>query len=236
MHAGQTQALATSPETPRPHLRESLADAARAMSANRGKARQVQLVLDRSMIPMLLVDHQRRYLYANRAARLVFRMSLAEFREKRIDDLTPESQVPGLVRAWHQLVTKGCVAGHYDVRFPDSSRLEAEYCALANLLPGQHLIVFAPADWPEDELGQLEDGSVASLAGPLSPREREVLSLVATGANLHQVADALTISPATVRTHLGNAHRKLGARNRAHAVALALQEGLIDLTELGVRD
>jgi DNA-binding CsgD family transcriptional regulator len=98
-----------------------------------------------------------------------------------------------------------------------------------NLLPGQHLIVFAPADWPEDELGPLEDGTAQPLPGPLSPREREVLSLVAAGADLQQVADELAISPATVRTHLGNAHRKLGARNRAHSVALAIQRGLIQV-------
>ena len=182
---------------------------------------------------MVIVDSERRHVDANRAARLVSRMSLGELRRRRIDDLTPSGQLPALADAWRQLFAEGHVAGRYELLFRDGSHLAVVYSALANLLPGEHLIVFAPADWPEDELGPLENGSAQPLPGPLSPREREILTLVAAGAGLREIADELTISPATVRTHLGNAHRKLGARNRAHAVALAMHQGLIDLASWG---
>lgn len=207
----------------------SISSAARTMSAARGHARQFWRVFDKSLVPMVMVDNERWYVAANRAARLLFRLSLEELQRRRIDDLTPPHVLEALEAHWAALARDGSVAGHYTAGFQDGSRLNLIFCALANALPSEHLIVFAPADWPEDELGIIEDGTVAPLAGPLSPREREVLTLIAAGLDFQQIADELTISPATVRTHVQNAHRKLGARNRPHAIALAMQRGLIDL-------
>jgi DNA-binding NarL/FixJ family response regulator len=51
----------------------------------------------------------------------------------------------------------------------------------------------------------------------LTPREVEVLRLLAEGLTDHEVAEALTLSPRTVETHVGNILHKLGARNRAEA-------------------
>ena len=71
--------------------------------------------------------------------------------------------------------------------------------------------------------------STTPLPGPPSPRELEVLTWVAGGYDLRRIADELTIASTTVRTHVRNALRKLGARNRPHAVAVAMRLGLIDL-------
>jgi DNA-binding CsgD family transcriptional regulator len=57
----------------------------------------------------------------------------------------------------------------------------------------------------------------------LTPREREVMSLLATGLNAEEVARSLVISPFTVRTHVRNAKEKLGARTMAHAIAIVLR-------------
>jgi DNA-binding CsgD family transcriptional regulator len=54
-----------------------------------------------------------------------------------------------------------------------------------------------------------------------------VLRLLASGATDVQIAAWLSLSPATVQTHVRNAKAKLGARTRAQAVALALQRGMI---------
>jgi DNA-binding NarL/FixJ family response regulator len=62
----------------------------------------------------------------------------------------------------------------------------------------------------------------------LSTRELEVLRLVAGGATNRVVAQQLFISEATVKTHLLHLYDKLGARDRASAVALAYQQGLLD--------
>ena len=64
---------------------------------------------------------------------------------------------------------------------------------------------------------------------PLSPRERQVLQLIATGLTADGVAAELYLSVETVRTHTRNAIRKLGARNRVHAVVLALARGDLEL-------
>src|SRR5262245_8327894 len=65
----------------------------------------------------------------------------------------------------------------------------------------------------------------ASLA--LSEREREVLHLVAEGLPTKQIARSLSITERTVKFHINSIFHKLGAENRAQAVALAAQRGLL---------
>jgi DNA-binding NarL/FixJ family response regulator len=65
----------------------------------------------------------------------------------------------------------------------------------------------------------------------LTPREREVMALLAEGLKGSQVATRLGISPDTVRTHVENAMEKLEARTRVHAIAIALRQGLIEIPD-----
>ncbi|MFC4064831.1 response regulator [Actinoplanes subglobosus] len=62
---------------------------------------------------------------------------------------------------------------------------------------------------------------------PLSQRELEVLTLIARGCSNRETAKRLFISEATVKTHLLHAYAKLGVRDRAAAVATAMEQGLI---------
>ncbi|MFB9238924.1 response regulator [Plantactinospora siamensis] len=62
---------------------------------------------------------------------------------------------------------------------------------------------------------------------PLSPRELEVLTLIARGRSNREAAADLFISEATVKTHLLHAYGKLGVNDRAAAVAVAFQRGLL---------
>ncbi|MEV7789239.1 response regulator transcription factor [Streptomyces sp. NPDC088106] len=62
---------------------------------------------------------------------------------------------------------------------------------------------------------------------PLSAREREVLALVARGTSNREIARELFISEATVKTHLSHIYAKLGARDRAAAVAVAYDRGIL---------
>jgi two-component system response regulator DesR len=61
---------------------------------------------------------------------------------------------------------------------------------------------------------------------PLSPREREVLDLIATGSTNREIASALHLSPHTIKEHTSSLYRKLGVRNRAEAVQRAQRIGL----------
>jgi DNA-binding NarL/FixJ family response regulator len=61
----------------------------------------------------------------------------------------------------------------------------------------------------------------------LTPREHEVLELLAEGLQLEMIAVRLGIGLETVRTHLRKASDRLGAANRTQAVAIAIRRGLI---------
>jgi DNA-binding NarL/FixJ family response regulator len=61
----------------------------------------------------------------------------------------------------------------------------------------------------------------------LSPREREILELLADGQSQKDIAEALVISPKTVGTHIQHVLAKLGVHSRAQAVARAYSDGLV---------
>jgi DNA-binding CsgD family transcriptional regulator len=63
----------------------------------------------------------------------------------------------------------------------------------------------------------------------LSGKERLVLAELARGNSTEEIGLVLSVSPHTVRTHVKNLMRKLGARTRAHAVAIALSESAIEI-------
>jgi DNA-binding CsgD family transcriptional regulator len=100
-----------------------------------------------------------------------------------------------------------------DDLLPDQSRDE-----LVSIAPGRHLCAWLPSSRERagDDVNRVSD------------REREVLSLVAHGASVEDIATRLVISPNTVRTHIRNARLKLGAGSRAHAIAVALSSGLLN--------
>jgi len=63
----------------------------------------------------------------------------------------------------------------------------------------------------------------------LSPREIDVLRLIATGNSNKLIANQLSISEATAKTHVASILSKLGANDRAHAVTIAMKRGIINL-------
>lgn len=61
----------------------------------------------------------------------------------------------------------------------------------------------------------------------LSPRELEVLGLVARGSTNREIAETLVLSPLTVKTHVSRILTKLRARDRVQLVVIAYQAGLV---------
>jgi DNA-binding NarL/FixJ family response regulator len=92
----------------------------------------------------------------------------------------------------------------------------------------------APPDGAADRAGGT--GTAAAGAGPgdalaaITAREREVLTLIATGLSNHEIAQRLSITPATAKTHVGHLLTKLPARDRVHLVIIAYQAGLVSVT------
>jgi DNA-binding NarL/FixJ family response regulator len=66
----------------------------------------------------------------------------------------------------------------------------------------------------------------------LTARERETMAMAAEGKSNTEIAESLTLSPLTVRTHIYRAMSKLGARDRAQLVVIAYQTGLVQASPL----
>jgi DNA-binding NarL/FixJ family response regulator len=71
---------------------------------------------------------------------------------------------------------------------------------------------------------------------PLTPREREIIRLVAEGYKSREIAEALSISLKTVETHRANAMKRLGLRNVAEMTVYAIKEGLVQKPTLRERN
>jgi DNA-binding NarL/FixJ family response regulator len=78
-------------------------------------------------------------------------------------------------------------------------------------------------------LAELEVG-VDRAASPLTPREEEVLQLIADGCSTPEVAAKLYISQKTVKNHLASIYQKLDARDRTQAVLQAVRMGIVHLS------
>jgi DNA-binding NarL/FixJ family response regulator len=87
----------------------------------------------------------------------------------------------------------------------------------------------AGRNYVDASVASMVDRSRAKGVRRISRREAQILGLLAGGRTTEQVAGQLFLSPETVKTHVRNAIRNLGARGRLHAVILALTNGEIDL-------
>ncbi len=67
----------------------------------------------------------------------------------------------------------------------------------------------------------------------LTPRENEILQLLAQGLSAAQVANRLYISQSTAKTHMSKLYDKLGANNRTQAVMNAVRLGLVSSSAVG---
>jgi two-component system, NarL family, response regulator NreC len=79
----------------------------------------------------------------------------------------------------------------------------------------------------DDYVRGLTERGITDRYDALSEREREVLQLVAEGKSSKEIADVLTISPATVETHRTHVLQKLGLRNTAEVVRFAARRGIV---------
>ena len=174
---------------------------------------------------MVLADDQRHVVDLNAAAVRLFGYKrreaigrpLAEFVEGG-PLLSPEE--------WAQRLAEGEFSGETTVIGGDGGRTAVQWGATTELVTGRRLVLFvalSTSRWGERFRRTLPGNALAAAA--LSPREAEVVRLVAMGSSGPEIADELQIAHDTVRTHVRNAMGKLGARSRAHLVAKALGEG-----------
>ncbi len=78
----------------------------------------------------------------------------------------------------------------------------------------------------------MDDHNRVHIADQLTPRELEIVTLIASGQTNKEIADQLSIAEVTVRTHVSNILGKLHLVNRVQAALYALREGFVALDEL----
>lgn len=193
---------------------------------------------------MTLIDRDRRYVAINDAAMDLYSVRREEVVGKVVGTGMPDEDPSILDESWDELLRTGEL---YDERVVRGSgppmrvsfaahetSVNREWHALVVVLSariepeGQELIGStspAATDTGEGETGRAGDGG-RSPAKRLTRREREIVQRVALGRSTPQIAVDLSVSPATVRSHVRNAMVKTGAHTRAQLVALVLGDGL----------
>jgi DNA-binding NarL/FixJ family response regulator len=107
----------------------------------------------------------------------------------------------------------------------DAVRLVADGQGLIAPAVTRRLIEAFVAASPTD--GSVEAAPSADPLPELTPREREVLTLVGRGMTNQEIAEHLVLSPLTAKTHVSRLFTKLGARDRAQLVVAAYEAGLV---------
>lgn len=194
---------------------------------------RLRTAFERSQQPMLIADDQRRWVTGNAAACDLLGISREEVPWRTMDDFTPPGERKKLEQQWKAFLASGGAEGWYQLYVPDRGPVPVEFSATANVLPARHLSVFIPPDETSAKSALPRKATWAPVATAgggrpqLSEREREVMTLVASGLQSGDIAERLFLSPETVKSHVQNALGKLGAHTRAHAVAIALVTGQI---------
>jgi DNA-binding CsgD family transcriptional regulator len=176
------------------------------------------MIFNRSSVPMCLIDDRRVGVAANQAYCDYIRRPASELVGRLADlDISP----PTLERfkaEWERLMRSGRWSGSLDIVRSDGVVLRSDFAARATAVNGHKLV-----------LGVLHAGEPATeVSGPatgkLTERERTVVHLLTLGLTSAEIADRLTISVQTVRTHVRNAMTKTGTKTRAQLVAVALSD------------
>jgi DNA-binding CsgD family transcriptional regulator len=183
-------------------------------------------------VALLIVDDECRCVDVGLGACRLLGVSRDEVIGRQLDDLLALDSREPFRHVWEAFREGGGQAGPF--LLDAASALEANVTVTARVLPERHLVVLTPIAARHPGTADLNGAPARAPSerprrrerDPTS-RERQVLRLLASGATDVQIAAWLSLSPATVQTHVRNAKAKLGARTRAQAVALALQRGMI---------
>jgi PAS domain S-box-containing protein len=180
-------------------------------------------VFERSSNAIALLDEHRVNIEVNAAMSQLFAIPRDEMIGTRVDDHLAPEECATLEQEWLELWRAGDWHGERTAIRGDGSRLRVHYAARTGEIGGRKMAVLVLTE-PEVE-GPREGASAAlSRLVELTPREREILNLVALGRSSPEIATELGISAETVRTHVRNAMAKLGARTRAQLIAIALTD------------
>jgi PAS domain S-box-containing protein len=177
----------------------------------------------RSGNAMVLLDERRCHVEVNGA----YLELLGHRRQALLGHPVYEIVVDGPVMTadeWRAVIRQDQFDGTADLWRADGGRVRVHFAGHPEMITGRRLILFVVLDSARG--GRRLSGHAAPAEGPesLTPREREIVRLMALGRNGPEIAAELHVSYHTVRTHARNAMSKLGARSHAQLVAMALAD------------
>jgi PAS domain S-box-containing protein len=175
---------------------------------------------------MVLADSGRHQVDANAA----YLALLGVRRDAVIGHLLQEFVVHGPLLSpddWAASLTARRFTGTADLLRADGTPVAVQWGASVEVVTGRRLVLFVALNASTWGRRFRRTPSEGEELGTLTPREVEVVRLIAAGMTGREIAEDLHLSHDTVRTHVRNAMVKLGARSRAQVVAKALGQGLV---------
>jgi PAS domain S-box-containing protein len=131
-----------------------------------------------------------------------------------------------LQRDWARLQRTGRLTGERELVRADGRYVHVQFAAHSERITDRQLILYVVLDL---RLRPMElRHTPRAPAKPLTPRELEIVGEIAMGRRWHEIAADLFITQSTVKTHVRNAMRKVGARSQAQLVAITLATGTLD--------
>ncbi len=127
---------------------------------------------------------------------------------------------------WDSALAEGRFSGVADMLHEDGRPVAVQWAGSTEIVTGRRLVLFVALGVSRWGARFRRPSSPEDPPRPLTPRQMEIVHLVALGASGPEIGDELNISHETVRTHVRNARDNLGARSRAHLVAKVLGDGL----------
>jgi PAS domain S-box-containing protein len=180
----------------------------------------------RSLNPMALVDAERVIVDANPASSRLLGRPRTQLVGHPIWEFVEHGPVISEAE-WRRDLSRDEFSGEARLVSSDGQSAAVQFAGYPETVTGRRLVLFVAIAAPRWG-GRFRRPIPAEVeGGSLSEREREVIRLIALGASGPEIADELGISHNTVRTHVGNAMDRMGARSRAHLVAKVLGDGVV---------
>lgn len=127
---------------------------------------------------------------------------------------------------WRAALRQKQFTGVVDLVCADATLVRVEFAGHPELVTGEEMVLVVALRTTRGSRA-LRGPDVTPEGGSLSPRELEVIRLIADGFSSPEIARELHVSHNTIRTHARNSMTKLGARSRAQLIAKSLGEGLL---------
>jgi PAS domain S-box-containing protein len=190
-------------------------------------------LVDSLVVPASLHNVEGRFVHMNAAAERACGFSNAQLLGRRLTELLPP-EVHQNVEAHFRRATEGGEPTDFETVFVDAAghvrSVRAQHLPLrrGDTIVGVLILAFDARYLPSEP--------IASGIEPhprLTPRQREILDLIASGLSTSEIASSLSLSTETVRNHLRSVFRELQAHTRIEAIAAARRLGLLAASALG---